>query len=121
MAGKVVVELGGRLGNVLFSTANCLYYHSRYSSDEMYYHYSDPLWERYYPTYSRFHFFKEWTQGFENLTELNPGYRSSFRELPDCDGDVLRLPPRGIGGVPAAAGRRLFGAGKQDAGEVSRA
>lgn len=89
MAKKVVVELGGRLGNVLFKTAAGLYYHGCFSDDEIYYHYSSLYWAKYYQSYNRFHLFKCWDKGIEGLTRLTDGERFSYHQLPDCDSDVL--------------------------------
>lgn len=89
MARKVIVELGGRLGNVLFKSAAGLYYHHRFSNDEIYYHYSYPHWAQYYPSYSRFHLFKEWTSDIRGILRITDGPQLSYREPLDYDCDVL--------------------------------
>ena len=86
--GCVVVELGGRLGNILFGMATALQYAKKYGKDKVYFHIRDSIWRRYYETYTAFHLFDEWKGSLSGFTRLKNRDDYVFEELPYVDGNV---------------------------------
>lgn len=57
---NLIIELGGRLGNMLFSMTAGAYYARKFGKGNVFVHFRYANWKRYYDSYTRFQIYPEW-------------------------------------------------------------